>query len=127
MNSTAAVSTVDVLMVMCKYCEPVSNGKVELQGVSNSVKDSESVEAVKLGTERLGKADVDCNSVKGAVVADDSDSKTVLKLELIESVERDMRIVEPAVVSSAVNAVSTEVDNVGNDVEAPDSSTQQVF
>ncbi|CAJ0547052.1 Ff.00g016790.m01.CDS01 [Fusarium sp. VM40] len=84
------------------------------------IEESESVEAIELGTERLGKADVDSDSVEDAVVADNRDSRSVLILALVESVERDVRIVEPPAVSSDVDAVLAKVGPVAEDVDPPD-------
>lgn len=61
----------------------------------------------------------DVGTLVGIIIVDDSDSRSVLILELVEPVERDMRIVEPPVVSSGVNAVLTKVDTVAEDVDSP--------
>jgi hypothetical protein len=125
-SSIVVVSTEEVLMVRCEYCEPVSTVKVEPVDVSNPIEDPESVEAVELGTERLDKANVDSNSVEDGIVVENSDSRSVSILELVESVERDMRIVEPPVVSSGVDAVLTKVDTVADDVDSPNWGDEEL-
>jgi hypothetical protein len=119
------VVPVDVVSVVDRCdVEYVSTLETEIIAVSDVVGDfhienSESVGAVELGTERLGKADVDSDSVEDAV--GNRDSRSVLIPELVESVEKDMRIVEPPVVSSDVDAaVVAKVDAVTEDVDPPD-------
>jgi hypothetical protein len=125
-SSIVVVSTEEVLMVRCEYCEPVPEVKDEPIGVSNPIEDSEWVEAVELGTKRLDKANIDSNSVEDGTVVESSDSRSVSILELVESVERDMRIVDPPVVSSGVDVVLTKVDTVADDVDSPNWGDEEL-
>ncbi|KAI6758543.1 hypothetical protein HG530_010783 [Fusarium avenaceum] len=116
---------VDVISVVdrcdVEYVSTLDSETIAVSDVvdDSHIEDSESVEAVELGTERLGKADVDSDSVENAVVADNRDSESVLLLVLVESVERDVRIVESPAVSSNVDAVLAKVDPVAEDVDPP--------
>lgn len=116
---------VDVVSVVDRCdVEYVSALDAEIIAVSDVVdgfhiEDSESVEAIELDTEILGKADVDSDSVEDTVVADHRGSRSVLILALAESVEGDVRIVEPSAVSSDVDAVLAKVDPVAEDGDPP--------
>jgi hypothetical protein len=62
MSSIVVVSTEEVLMVRCEYCEPVPEVKVEPVGVSNPIEDSESVEAVDAVLTKVGTVAEDVDS-----------------------------------------------------------------